>query len=246
MNHPIDRDETQVRHAWPQASTEQPPATLDAAILAAARDSAPQPAASAPDAARRRSWRGLPGWQSFAAAAAIAGIAFVLLPSQPRHDSSSPTRMLETRTAAPVAATLPSEDAAATGSAEAATTRPPTLVDAGERASTPVPVARQERAPAQDAAAPAMAEPDPAAKSVSAAELDSSDADYASSRARPAASAVAAAARPPAAWLADIDARLAAGDGAGAAQALREFRAQVPDADTHLPPSLQEWARTVQ
>lgn len=98
----------------------------------------------------------------------------------------------------------------------------------------------------QDAAAPAVTEPAPAAKSVSAAELDSSGADYAASRARPTASAAAATARPPADWVADIEARLAAGDGAGAVQTLREFRAQVPDADAHLPSSLQEWARTVQ
>ena len=38
----------------------------------------------------------------------------------------------------------------------------------------------------------------------------------------------------------------AAGDIASAAEALREFRAVDPDADTYLPESLRDWARTVE
>ena len=38
----------------------------------------------------------------------------------------------------------------------------------------------------------------------------------------------------------------ATGDIDGAADALREFRAVDPDADTYLPESLRDWARTVE
>ncbi len=42
-----------------------------------------------------------------------------------------------------------------------------------------------------------------------------------------------------------ITALHAAGDIAAAADALRAFRATVPDADRHLPESLREWAGSV-
>jgi hypothetical protein len=45
---------------------------------------------------------------------------------------------------------------------------------------------------------------------------------------------------------ANIASLYAAGDVAGAAAALRAFRAATPDADTHLPESLRDWARTVE
>jgi hypothetical protein len=45
---------------------------------------------------------------------------------------------------------------------------------------------------------------------------------------------------------AEIAALYAAGDVAGAADALRAFRAGTPDADTYLPESLRGWARTVE
>jgi cell pole-organizing protein PopZ len=43
-----------------------------------------------------------------------------------------------------------------------------------------------------------------------------------------------------------IAALYASGDTAGAEAALREFRAANPDADTYLPASLRDWARTVE
>jgi hypothetical protein len=50
----------------------------------------------------------------------------------------------------------------------------------------------------------------------------------------------------PADWAARIASLYAAGDAKGAADALREFRAAVPDADSYLPESLREWARAVE
>jgi hypothetical protein len=43
-----------------------------------------------------------------------------------------------------------------------------------------------------------------------------------------------------------VAALYAAGDIAGAADALREFRVVDPGADTYLPESLRNWARTVE
>jgi hypothetical protein len=47
-------------------------------------------------------------------------------------------------------------------------------------------------------------------------------------------------------WATRIEALHASGDLAAAAAALREFRAADPDADSYLPESLRDWARTVQ
>jgi hypothetical protein len=46
-------------------------------------------------------------------------------------------------------------------------------------------------------------------------------------------------------WLQRITALHAAGDIAAAEDALRAFRAAVPDADRYLPESLREWAALV-
>jgi hypothetical protein len=46
-------------------------------------------------------------------------------------------------------------------------------------------------------------------------------------------------------WAARIEALHASGDLAGAAETLREFRAADPRADSYLPESLRDWARTV-
>jgi hypothetical protein len=71
---------------------------------------------------------------------------------------------------------------------------------------------------------------------------------YSAEAAAPAAArAVGAPAAPTAAdWAARIEALHATGDRAGAAEALREFRAVDPHADSHLPESLRDWARSVE
>ena len=62
----------------------------------------------------------------------------------------------------------------------------------------------------------------------------------------PATGAARAAATPgPVDWIARIEALHASGDLAGAAEALREFRAADPDAESHLPEELRDWARSV-
>jgi hypothetical protein len=49
-----------------------------------------------------------------------------------------------------------------------------------------------------------------------------------------------------AAWVTEIAALHASGDATAAAKSLRAFRAAEPGADTYLPESLREWARTVE
>lgn len=46
-------------------------------------------------------------------------------------------------------------------------------------------------------------------------------------------------------WATRVEALYASGDLAGAADALRAFRAAEPDADSYLPEPLRNWARTV-
>ena len=49
-----------------------------------------------------------------------------------------------------------------------------------------------------------------------------------------------------AAWAARVVAMHESGDFAAAEHALRAFRASDPDADSYLPDSLRDWARTVE
>jgi resuscitation-promoting factor RpfA len=242
--------------AWQRVSAEQPPPALDAAIIAAAHlstqgrnEQAPVHRAGTP----HRSW--LTRWQPLAAAAAVAGLAFVLVQSLPREHEVAPSLRME-------------EPATAPGAAQQQPSNPPALeVPAAKPASPAAPaVAREsvtapagmiEQKPAADTAATMRATevdqsqrvaPELAGRTVS----EQAGAGAAAPMPAPAAKAATAAARdnvrPPDA--ADLAARVAAlyaaGDIDGAADALREFRAVDPDADTSLPASLRDWARTVE
>jgi hypothetical protein len=73
--------------AWRQAASEQPPAEVDAAILAAAR------AAVRGDAQERktvRARRRRAGWQPLAAAAGVIGLSFLLVQLLPRDQPARP------------------------------------------------------------------------------------------------------------------------------------------------------------
>lgn len=81
---PDDRvGDAAVDAAWRRATREQPPAALDAAILAAARDSVSRE--RRPAAAVDPGWRWT-GWPSFAAAAGVVGLSFVLVQMLPQED----------------------------------------------------------------------------------------------------------------------------------------------------------------
>lgn len=200
---------------WRRASDEQPPARLDDAILAAARESV-RPAGARVDVVRasprpRSRWL---QWQPLLAAASVAGLAFVLLQLLPRDQDVAPaTRTLEQ---APVAAPA-TEKQPAMDRRHEATSPPATAATdaaasgaAGERASV---LSGDRGVPAMSAAPPPTA-PGPAGAAADRA--------------------------------ARIAALHASGDEAGAADALRAFRAADPHADEYLPQSLRDWARTIE
>ena len=97
--------DTTLDRAWQQLSDEQPPSALDAAIIAAAhksiqdRDGQAQVKRAGPP---QRSW--LTRWQPLAAAAAVAGLAFVLVQSLPRGRDVAPSLHMEEPAVAPAAA----------------------------------------------------------------------------------------------------------------------------------------------
>ena len=86
-----------VKRAWQQASDQQPPSQLDAAIIAAARKAVQdreEQATGVRVSAPSRNWS--TRWQPLAAAATVAGLAFVLVQSLPRdRDVAPPVRMEE-------------------------------------------------------------------------------------------------------------------------------------------------------
>jgi hypothetical protein len=133
---PSERDAA-VERAWREASAEQPPAHLDATLVAAARDAVAarggQPAEPAlPSRRRSRTTPWLARWQPFAAAAAVAGLAFVLVPTMlSREEKLAPALQRPGPTSAPA-------------TAESHSTRPsvPDLTEAYE--APPAPAAAQE------------------------------------------------------------------------------------------------------
>lgn len=269
-SHPSNRD-APLERAWRETSVEQPPARLDAAIVAAARqsvtDRGPQ-TAPVPPRASSRTW--LTRWQPLATAATVAGLAFVvvqMLPREPNHPSSSSRQ--ESAPAAP-AAQPPTQDSVALDpsvSSQApsvdntvdASRRVGVAVEAPIQGAVPAPSAEQAP-PAQPAAPAAKAEttPSDSAELARASRADRNSAASAEPAGRTA--PVEAAARSSnagerhlgtaapldaPAWAAKIATLHAAGEFAAAEQALRDFRAADSDADLYLPESLRGWARTV-
>jgi len=81
---PDDRvGDATVDAAWRRAAREQPPAAIDAAILAAAREAVSHKPPGPQAAARTRWWL---AWQPFAAAAGVIGLSFLLVQVLPRSD----------------------------------------------------------------------------------------------------------------------------------------------------------------
>lgn len=228
-----------VARAWQEASSEQPPARLDDAILAAARESVRQADGHAKvvhaGPKRRSSWL---QWQPLLAAASVTGLAFVLVQMLPRDRAVAPT----TRTQEQVQEQVQGRAEAQEPAQEQLPAAPPAL--GKQQATTAGP-----QAPAMDAAVT-----DPA---MERAAVASGDLDTLARSAAPPPAAAAPATRqaerrgdaelPDAAdRAARIAAMHAAGDEAAAADALRAFRAVEPDADDYLPDSLREWARTIE
>ena len=262
--------------AWQQASDEQPSPQLDAAIIAAARkagqDHDEQPRVVAVRS-RSRSW--LTRWQPLAAAAAVAGLAFVLVQSLPRERNVAPSIRMEEPAQVPATTQeMPRSPPAPAATDQTTATSPPALADAHEPLSAPGSARSKAAVPAPDTTVPSPAASQaPASTAATANERDSAavDGTYAvrateaehrnaatSKMATGIASAEVAAAPvqesrqvdttplSAADRAAKIATLYAAGDVAAAADALRAFRADDPDADRYLPESLRDWARTVE
>lgn len=243
------REDAAVTRAWRQASDEQPPARLDAEILAAARESVQKADAGAKTLLfRPRARSRWMQWQPLAAAATVAGLAFVLAQTLPRdREVASPIR-IEAPASAPAPAPAP-DTALETGSSAPA--RAPTETPASPGAGHAV----RERSAESAARSPAAEVAAGIADSMREAEIDqrkgvmteASGEAYSAEAAAPAAARAAGTMAAPSAadWSARIEGLHASGDVPGAAEVLREFRAADPHADSHLPESLRDWARTV-
>ena len=221
--------------AWRSVARDEPPARLDATILAAARAETRRPAPQ-PGVPTRRAW--WTQWQPLAAAAGVAGLAFVLVQIIPRDEPLRPRPAVERESDADSPVAPPSSGPPASGeglAAEAAKAVPATAParTVAEPAPEPPPApARQElrtREPMADRAA-----------------MDASVEGIATSGALAPAAAPAESAMPsPDDWARRIAALHASGDLDTAAAQLREFRRAYPDADSFLPDELRDWAGSV-
>ncbi len=210
-------DDALVEAAWRNASRDEPPARLDAAILAAARAEARRPAPGQGIAARSAWWT---RWQPLAAAAGVAGLAFVLVQTIPREAPLPSPAAVEMKSRAESPISRPSGPEVAPAERNAA--------QASDAAPTILPSARTR----ESAASPAAE--------------DASTGSDALAGAEPQAAARAEAAAPsPDAWARRIAALHAAGNLNSAAAELREFRRAFPDADQFLPDDLRDWAAGV-
>jgi hypothetical protein len=246
---------------WQQASDEQPPPALDAAIIAAAHKSTQrrnERAQVIPASPPYRSW--LTRWQPLAAAAAVAGLAFVLVQSLPRDHDVVPSVRMEEPATTPAAAQQKPSNPPANEMPETKTPSPP--ASAVARESITAPASTIDRQAAADTAT-AIRATEVDQRQLAAPEMAgriSSDATAGAAAPLPAPARASASAEVSTAKAArdnvtptdatDRAARVAdlyaTGDLDGAADALREFRAVDPGADTYLPESLRDWARTVE
>ena len=227
---PVDR-------AWHGTSVEEPPPQIDAAIIEAARTEAARARQVTPTgtAARvRRNGEWWLRWQPLAAAAAVAGLAFVLVQTIPRdRDVTPPLSHERARPRAPVAPPRAERDAM-----PAAPIAPPR---AEQDATSAAPVESQAEMPSATVQAPV-------------AGKDPSEAyeNQARSSAKGAAESVEGrgAETFPAAdrWAAKIEALAEAGEYAAAARELRAFRDAYGrgNADRELSEALRAWASSVE
>jgi hypothetical protein len=235
-----------IDRAWRAASRDEPSASVDEAIVAAAR-AAVRSAARSPAAPGGRRW--WTDWQPLAAAAGVVGLAFVLVQQIPRDDGQRTAPEIETArqesTATPAAApaAAPAAPPAPTPSRQAtseAFEAPAASPGRGPEVSVRTQAAPRKADVASDAAPP----PAPAVLSTEAAA--SAGAAMRGAAESSVAPQTGDAARPtPEGWAQRIVELHAAGDVEAAAAELRSFRAAYRDADRHLPVALRPWAATV-
>jgi hypothetical protein len=228
--------------AWRGAAREVPPARVDEAILAAARD-AVRGRPTGRRATGRQPWWS--AWQPLAAAASVIGLSFLLVQMLPRDEVP-----------APVAAPVPAASPAAAAESAVVTATPDRRSDvvpppsAAESWAEPRQESREPAQPTPVAAAVEKAVADRAAGANLSAATQRMDrpapAAAAPGAARQAAAEQSVAAAPtPEAWASRIAALHDAGDIDAAAAELRAFRASHADAERYLPERLGGWAASV-
>ena len=264
---PAGEDPALVR-AWHEASDEQPSARLDAAILDAARRSVEvEDAGATTRRVQQRTRSRWMQWQPLAAAATVAGLAFVLIQTLPREREVAPPIRIQV----PAPPASPEREVAPAAESDARPVTPAPVVTQESRSSAPAPVASDAPAKTEgdrrmrDSSTAGVAPSRPAEAAshlvdamrsaetnrrkgvMTEAAGEAYSAEAAAQVAAPDAASAPAAAGPPSHedWAARIETLHASGDLAAAADALREFRAVDRDADSHLPESLRDWARTV-
>lgn len=254
--------------AWSAASTEEPSAQTDEAILAAARAETRSATSSWPGRRRTPWWS---HWQPLAAAAGVAGLAFLVvqrLPTEPdrQHTLQAPTvaPAVPSATARPEAVAvedvpLPAELPAPQPAeqrlrVEGVPERPPAqgrVEITSEPPVAPAPTVRAAPSSAFEGPPRQVAQPFPAEVEDQAGAVTNNAARESSALvAHEQAAGVAAAkaevdAAGPEASVRRIVALHDAGDLAAASDELRAFRRAYPDADVRLPTSLRTWASTV-
>lgn len=135
---PDDRD-AKLRTHWRSVSDEQPSSRIDAAIIDAARKSVVDPRETV---VRPRSARWLSPWQSLAAAAGVAGLAFVLVPMLPRHPAPTPTLEQREAPTAAAPAELPSASGYESAKSRSAPASAPVAAESREEQGAPAPTGK--------------------------------------------------------------------------------------------------------
>jgi hypothetical protein len=241
---PDERDDldTTIDGEWRKASREEPPPHVDAAILAAART--------------RRSR--FAAWQPLAAAAAVAGLAFLLVHLLPRERDVGQPILMEPAPppAAPVEQAVPvarSTMQGATGTVPVAPRDPANESSERARAAEkPAPDLPQEQAESVASRSDAAAGPRQRSKESRAdgelaveAPAQAAATERAAARAESSSPSSPESEMQPTQWATLIETLYGSGDPAAAESQLRAFRREHPDADRYLPEALREWASEV-
>ncbi len=222
-----DEFDIAIDREWQKASREEPPLHVDAAILAAARTRRPRSAT----------------WQPLAAAAAVAGLAFLLvqlLPSErdlEQPGATAKTTMQGATEAAPVAPRVRENESQERDqrAPESATAAPYEPAEAAESRSDAALEPRQTSGESRADGTLALGAPAP-----------TSAAEGPAGRSQSSSPAAPTGEMPPAKWATLIETLYASGDHTAAAEQLRAFRIEHEDADRYLPEAIREWASTVE
>jgi hypothetical protein len=242
-----DQRDPLVSRAYAEASRDEPPSTLDAAILAASRAAVSASAKSA----SRPWWRRLQAPLALAATVFLAVALSLSVDHNPPQEASLPLAAPVERPAIRATPATPERNEAADQpptAPEPHASPPPAAPARATPAPRSAPAAKLEAtAPPAPIASPSAAESgapsatSPALRSSEVSQADSTPGERRKSAiaAPPAAARAGPAAPDPEDWIAEIRALLRAGQKEEAARQLREFRAAWPEhplpADLRLP-----------